>query len=519
MDMLALNPTGLLAKIFGQDARRPMPPSWVPPAEQGGTPGSPQGAMTWDWYRQQIEMSQERLDLYRDYEEMDQDDLIASILDAIAEDAAQTDWMTGKNIWVESDDPEIEKEGNAAFDRWNSQDNCAGICRESAKFGDDFEFLHQQRGVGIVAHEYIPPQLVWRHERQGRLSGFMLTDQPNPRMEDMMLPWQISHFVRRGGRRYPGVQYGDSWIRPARRIYRKLQMSEDAMVIYRLTKAPDKDVFYIDVGEAPPDEQVSILKMWRRFMKKNISYNAQDGILRGELNPLAYDESIFWPTKKDNGSKVERLPGSNNIGDIIDVEFLVNRLFAALRAPKDYFGFGESGAFDRGKALEQQDIRWARGIKAIQLAATRGYARMLEIHFALRGVDVTLPNHAFSVKMSPPSALDELQRADLYDARLRSMEGLTRLVADFQGLNKKAWYKFLLEKFGGFRHGFFEQFLEKAKQDGADMHGLEGQELTSQEKRFLTECYPRQLAGELHAIASNGTPSWDVRESLPRMAV
>ena len=523
---LTLNPTGLLAKMFGQDVRRPIPPQWIPTGEiPPGAAGDGQPThQTWQWYTQQLELSQERLDLYRDYAEMDQDDVISSVLDAVAEDATQRDFMTDKMIWCESVNPQIEKEANETLERLDAEDHAPGICRETAKNGDCFEYLHHQRGHGVIAHEFVPPEQVWRYERAGRLSGFTMSEQPVPNPEHLMLPWQFCHFLRRGGRRYPGVQYGDAWIRPARRIYRKLQMSEDAMVMYRLKMAPDRDVYYIDVGEAPPDQQVAIVKMWKRLFKKNISYDPGTGLLRGELNPLAYDEDIFWPTKDGNDSRVERLSGSANVGEIFDVEFLVNRLFSALRAPKDYFGFGDSGGFDRGKSLEQQDIRWARGVKAIQLACTRGYSRIVQIDFALRGIDPTLPTNEFTIKMTPVSALDEIQRADLYDIRLRSMEGLTRLVSDMDGLNKKQWFRFLLHKFGGFRDGFLDQFMEQAKDDaqggvpGAGRFGLEGQTLSGLEQKFLLEALPDDIGQLIHSTVASGTPSSAVRDTLPRIA-
>lgn len=526
MPMLNLNPTGLLTKLFGQDVRRPVPPQWiptgeVPPGVGGIGQDGPQSAFTWDWYRVQLELSQERLDLYRDYEDMDQDDLIASVLDAVAEDGSQTDFMTGRRIWVESDNPQIEKMGLELLEKLDAESTCPQIIRETAKFGDNFEFVHHQRGIGVIAHEYVQPQMVWRYERAGRLSGFTMGEQPQPNPEQLQLPWQFIHFMRPGGRRYPGVQYGDAWIRPARRLYRKFRMVEDAMIMYRIRLVPDRDVYYIDVGEAPPDQQVSLVKMWKRLFKKNISYNLDTGILRGEVNPLAYDEDIFWPTKDGNDSRVERLRGSTNVGEIFDVEFLVNRMFSALRAPKEYFGFGEGGAFDRGKSLEQQDIRWARGVKNVQEAVTRGYVRLIQIHMALKGIDPLSSMNQFSVKMCPVSALDEIQRADLYDIRLRSMEGLTRLVSDLQGLDKKKWFKWLLEKFGGFREGFFDQFITQSGEDaqngvpGAGTFGLEGHDLTSSEKRFLMESLPQDIGYRIHSAISNGTRSTMVTDRLP----
>jgi len=529
-ELLSLNPTGLLAKLFGQGVRRPASAQWIPVGEdplgfssQGGVGGST--ASTWDWYRQQLEIGQERLDLYRDYDDMDQDDLVASVLDAVAEDGCQKDFMREKPIWVESKNKVLEKGANEVLERLEAEKHAPGIMREVAKYGDCFEYLHHSREIGVIAHEYVQPHNVWRYERSGRLSGFTFSEQPVQSGQDLMLPWQIAHFMRVGGRRYPGVQYGDALIRPARRLYRKMRMTEDAMIMYRIRMAPDRDVYYVDVGQAPPDQQVQIVKMWKRLFKKNISYNPQTGVLRGEFNPLASDESIFWPTKEGNNSRIERLSGSSNVGELFDVEFMVNRMFSALRAPKEYFGFGDSGGWDRGKSLEQQDIRWSRGVKSLQSAVCTGYARMLMIDMALRGVDPLATVNEFFVKMAAVSALDETQRADLYDTRLRSMEALTRLVSDLQGLDKKAWFKFLLSKFGGFDEQFLDQFVTQAKRDASDGvpgsggFGLEGCELSSREQRFLMESLPESIGVDIRSASMNGVSSLSLRESLPGLEV
>lgn len=148
---------------------------------------------------------------------------------------------------------------------------------------------------------------------------------------------------------------------------------------------------------------------------------------------------------------------------------------------------------------------------------------MLQIDFALRGIDPTTEGNEFVVKMTPVSALDEIQRSDLYDARLRAMEGLTRLVMDLEGLNRKAWFKFLLEKFGGFRQGFFDKFVDEAKADadkgvqGAGQFGLVGASLSPKEQKFLLEAIPPGMGDFIHSTVAAGTPSSLVCDKLPRL--
>ena len=521
------NSTRLLTQLFYRQAPPPIPTRTPNPNDDATIESRLEGS-TWSWYTKTLEMGLERSEALRDYSEMDNDDLIATVLDAISEDGAQTDFMTDCAVWVESENPEIERIGTELFEDLDLQCRAGSLIREIAKNGDVFEFLHQERGRGVVAVEYIPPHIVWRVERYGSLRGFTIGMEPTENEEELTLPYQINHMIRPGGAMMRGPRYGDSWLRPARRLWRKYNMMEDAMIMYRLRRAPDRDVYYIDVTGVPPTQQVQLVNRYRTQFKKSMMVDSSVTTgnperLRSEFNPLAPDEDVFWPTTRDNTSRVERLSGSSNVMDVHDIELMLNRMFGALRAPKEYFGFGDAGAFDRGKTLEQQDVRWGKGIGATQAGLRAGLVRLLQIHLSLLQIDPMSQANDFVIKMVQPSTLEELQRAELYDARLRAMQGLQQFVGEIENLDKTRWFAFLLEKFGRFRPSFLDKFLTEKPPEKDDNTGglgglgfpggmgMEGRDLTREEKRRIVEALNKTQPNLLKRIAAAGGGTWSLR--------
>lgn len=432
--------------------------------------------------------------------EMDYDDLVSSVLDAVTEDATQTDMISGRMLWISSDNQELQTLLMKFLDEMELEDKGPSIIREAAKFGDCFERVWYRRGEGVVGMEYMEPHRMSRYEEQGRLRGYTI-DVPAEMHSNVELfnPWDYLHYFRAIGRLRPDSGYGDAWARPARRLWRKLQMVEDSIILYRLKMAPDRFVYYTDVGESSAAEAVEIIRMWRRALKKHVLYQPDQGKLRVDQNPLAVDSDLFWPVKEGSTSRIEKLAGSaNTMGEIHDYELLVKRLFSVLRAPPSYFGMKEEGAvIDNGKSLAQQDVRWARGIKACQKSLTRGTTRLCQIHMAMLGIDPTDEDAQFEVQMAPVSYLEEQQRLEVFDLRSRAIDAISRVLTEVDGLDKKRWIGWLLWKFGGLSKGFLDQFVggpgtqtpapPPVGQEGTPVPGVAGEPLAQSEQESLVD--------------------------------
>lgn len=512
MGWLQLNPTGILAQLFAEPPHPP-PVRSDPFAELGSDISDPRNM--YEYYQRQLAVSRERLDAYRDYEDMDYDDLITSVLDALAEDCTQQDFISQRVVWIESENADVKDLMTELLDNLKIEERAPKIIRETAKYGDAFYDMVQMPGEGVLALDYMDPKVVWRHEVQGILKGWQLTKDLTPRDDEVLPPWLICHFMRTTGREQVGATYGDSFIRPARRLYRKYQMVEDAMILYRLRRAPDRDVYYVDVGTAPSQEAPQIVRLWRSMLKKTMWYSPQQpGKMRSELNPLSYDEDLFWPIRENSNSRVERLTGSTNTDQIYDVEMLMNRLFSTIRAPKEYFGFGDDRSLiDTGKSLAQQDIRWARGCKSLQHSLTRGIMNIGAVHMALLGINPQVPENEFQVHMTPVSNLDEQQRAEIYDARTQVMDSLNRLVSEIDNIDKKAWLSWMMTKFGGLPPHLLDQFIQDAEKEGAAMDGLQGESLTESDKVVLTR-HLGDLTGDFSNIVGVSTSSATLNGNL-----
>jgi len=244
---------------------------------------------------------------------------------------------------------------------------------------------------------------------------------------------------------------------------------------------------------------MDLIRSWRQAIKRK-QLRTEQGY-RYEQYPVGIDEDIFWPTFPESNSRIERLQGSSNTDNVYDVLLMIRKLFAALRCPPGYFGFDrEGGGWETGKALAQQDIRWARGCKSVQRGCTKGWARLLKIHLALKGIDPSLPKNRFSVHQSPVSILDEQMKADLYEARIRAMDALNRIIGDLEGLNRKAWFNWLLSNLAGFSPEFLNKFVEESKDSGAGVEGLVGKSLDGNDGRKLVEILSSTSSGILRGI-------------------
>lgn len=535
MDVLHLNPVGLLAKVFSKP-RRPERYGIDPNRDDLSKPVTPS---VWEYYKDNIQITRERLEAYRDEVEMDYDDLVSAVLSTVAEDCTQTDMVSGRVVWISSDNRELQKLLMKLLDVLDAEQQCGSVIREATKFGDCFERVHYRRGTGVLGLEYYEPQRVFRVEEKGRLRGYTI-DTPMEMHSQSVLynPWDFIQFSRNIGKLRPGWGYGGSWIEPARRLWRKLQMVEDSIIMYRLKMAPDRWVFYVDVGEASAAESVDIVRMWRKALKKQVLYRPETGSLRVDRSPLAVDDDWFWPTKEGSQSRIEKLAGSSNtMGELHDYEMLVKRLFSVLRAPPSYFGMREEGGalIDNGKTLAMQDARWARGCVGSQRAWTRGVARLCQIHMALKGIDPTDAANQFEVQMAPISYIDEQQRLEVFDLRSRAIDAISRVLSDVDGLDKKRWVSWLLWKFGGLSKGFLDQFIDRNSQakpiteplppegpnpeEVPQIPGIEGEPLTRTEQESLVEAlgpeFLRQLRPFCEFLDGNTRSSATLNELIP----
>jgi hypothetical protein len=343
------------------------------------------------------------------------------------------------------------------FERVGMEEIGPAIIRRTSQFGDDFEAITHNSETGDIIYLQSPPPInIARVQEYGKLLGFRpnssgkaqtAKQQQTEAGKVKWRPWEIIHF--RMPSRSRDALYGDSILYPASTAWETLKMVEDSLVVYRMTKAADRMVYYVDVGNATAEEAYDIVNRWKKAIKKREHFNKGTGDYRNQLNPMAIDADIFWATRDGSQSRIDKLQGTPNISDIVDIEYQRNKVFGSLRIPKGYMGFEENtGALSGESTLSAQSVRFASTIKSIRKSFLTGIRRLVAIQLVYKGIDPQDPKNAFKVGMAPISYLDELLRSKVYQLRMDMVQ--TAMNVGLQApeiIDQKRWLTWCLRRF------------------------------------------------------------------------
>jgi hypothetical protein len=213
---------------------------------------------------------------------------------------------------------------------------------------------------------------------------------------------------------------------------------EDAMMVYRLTRAPERRIFYIDVGQLPPFKAEAFVdRMKDQFRKKKVQTGRGTGAnaVDERWHAPAADEDYWVPIRPNANTRIETLPGAQNLGEIDDALYFRNKLFTALNFPKNYMSNEDPGA--TRITLSAQDARFARMVERIQASIEDGILEICERHLEMRG----FPSDAFEdlkIQMTPPSSWKELSEAEIMNNRINVVTTLksSMLMSDYDLLTK-----------------------------------------------------------------------------------
>ena len=233
--------------------------------------------------------------------------------------------------------------------------------------------------------------------------------------------------------------YGQSLIEPARGPAHQLRLMEDAMMVYRLTRAPERRVFYIDVGQLPPFKaEAFVERMKSQFRKKKVQGGGGTtgaNAVEERWHAPAADEDYWLPIRPSANTRIETLPGAQNLGEIDDALYFRNKLFTALNFPKNYFNTEDAGA--TRITLSAQDARFARMIERIQSSMEDAILEICERHLEMRGFPSS-DYEDLKILMTPPSAWKELSEAEIMNNRMNMVTTLksSMIMSDYDLLTK-----------------------------------------------------------------------------------
>ena len=434
------------------------------------------GSIQFDYYQ-----NQNRMDRYADFDQMEYTPEIASALDIYADEMTTfSSYRPMINILCANQEIKSVVD-TLLYNTLNVSFNMYGWCRSMCKYGDFFLYLDIEQDEGIKNTIGIPVNEVERLEGEDKNNPNYVQYQWNT--AGMTFEnWQVGHFRILGNDKF--APYGTSILEPSRRIWRQLTLLEDAVMAYRIVRSPERRVFYIDVGNVPPEDVEQYMQKVMTQMKRNQIVDVDSGRVDLRYNPFSVEEDYYIPVRgQASGTKIDSISGGSYTGDIDDVKYLRDKLFSALKIPMSYLSMGDGASEDKS-TLAQKDIRFARTIQRLQRSVVSELEKIAIIHlFTLgyRGNDLL----SFKLSLNNPSKLAELQELEHWKARFEAADGASqgyfsrRWVANnILNVTEKEFERMQSEMFYDKKHDFMlEQVGETAEAEtggGGITGGLTG---------------------------------------------
>ena len=380
---------------------------------------------------QSMAYHQVRRELFRDYDAMDNDPIISSALDIYADESTLKNEF-GDVVQIKSKNEKVKEIlENLFYDILNIEFNLWSWTRNMVKYGDFFLLQEIQPGVGIINVRPLPVYDTERLENTDETNPnyvkFKVNNDPNGKGE--YENYEIVHFRLLSDTNF--LPYGKAMIENGRRIWKQVSLMEDAMLIHRIMRAPDKRVFKIDIGNIPPQEVDNYMQRIINKMKKTPFVDKRTGDYNLKYNIQNLTEDFFLPVRGgDSGTSIESLGGLEYTA-IDDIDYLKNKMFAALKIPKAYLGYDENV---NGKAtLAAEDVRFARTIERIQRTLISELTKLAVTHLAAQGIEGS-EMVDFELDLVNPSTIYEQEKVNLWSEKVR-------LVSDISALNmvSKDW--------------------------------------------------------------------------------
>tara|TARA_R110001592_G_scaffold250990_1_gene513612 strand:- start:990 stop:2834 length:1845 start_codon:yes stop_codon:yes gene_type:complete len=365
-----------------------------------------------------------RIELFKDYEAMDSDSIISSALDIYADECTAKDEFDD-TLTITTNNAQIHKVlHNLFYDILNVEFNLWPWVRSVLKYGDFYLHLNITEKFGVTnaepisAYEMVreegmdpqnPNKVTFKRDMMGGIGSATMIHRNDAEEYDN---FEIAHFRLLNDTNF--LPYGRSLLEPARKVWKQLTLMEDAMLIHRIMRAPDKRIFKIDIGNIPPNEVDAFMEGMINKMKKVPFMDENTGEYNLKYNMQNILEDFYLPVRgAESGTSIETTPGLQ-MDSIPDIEYLQNRMLGALKIPKAYLGYLEDTT---GKAsLASQDFRFARTIERVQKIIVSELTKIAIVHLYSQGfTDEEIVD--FSLKLTPPSTYYEREKLELWTSK------------------------------------------------------------------------------------------------------
>ena len=367
-----------------------------------------------------------RVQLYTDYEAMDTDAIVASALDIIADECTLKN-EHGEMLHVRSSDENIQKIlYNLFYDVLNIEFNLWSWARNMCKYGDFYLKLEIAEKFGVYNVIPFSAYSIIREEGTNPKNPTYVRFKYDPTsVSGITTPqtqyalgtatsdiyfenYEMAHFRLISDVNY--LPYGRSYLEPGRKIFKQMILMEDAMLIHRIVRAPEKRIFYMNVGAIPPNEVEAFMQKTVQKLKKVPFVDPTTGQYNLKYNMMNMMEDFYIPVRgNDQSTRIDTAKGLEYNG-IEDVAYLRDKLFAALKIPKAFMGYEKDLT---GKAtLAAEDIRFARTVERIQKILLSELTKIALVHLYTQGYDGEMLTN-FELNLTTPSIIYDQERVNL----------------------------------------------------------------------------------------------------------
>jgi len=389
------------------------------------------GYSNYSWYARLMTGSSQRINKYGEYDQMDEDVEVSRCLDTIADEMTSTNTNTNLplDLIVQPDNMENIPDStistlNAALRYWvdihDLDFSMFDIARNLVKYGD--VFFKRADNSSTKKWTYIAPQLVkaamvdendvtniigWQIHRGNTVANSdQFNSLTNQEQEcDVMSSEKIIRFTLNTNMSVQ-APFGVSVLQSVYKAHKQKDLIEDAIIIYRIQRAPERRVFYLDTAGMPPHR----VKKYMENVKTEIrqrkipSTSGGQSTVDSTYNPQSIGEDFFFSIRGDKGSRVETLPGGASVGETSDLEYFTSKLYRGLRIPSSYMQQeGDGAVFNDGRVgfAYIQELNFSKYVQRLQ----RNMSSILDDEFKtfLRAVGIAIDKSIFKIQLPPPN--------------------------------------------------------------------------------------------------------------------
>ncbi len=408
------------------------------------------------WYQRLVQGSASRMTRYREYDLMDNDVEVSRALDTIAEELTGNNSKTDEPIDVDllSEDEENVESAvvltlKAALRRWGQihdwENKLYSVTRMTAKYGDVFfrknmkshfkkwEFIHPKNVLAAIVDQDDATKVVaWqvkKNTNKPKSGGYGMplgARQDSQYETEIVDAKEVVRFTLNDDMS-DTAPFGESVLRPVYRAHKQKELLEDAIIIYRVQRAPERRVFYIDVGKMPPARVKQYLESIKNEIKqkKIPTHHGGASEVDSVYNPHSMSEDFFFAQRPDGrGSKVDTLPGGQGLGELADLEYFQKKVWRGLKVPASYMVEQQEGGqiWNDGKVgvAYIQELRFSQYIERLQSM----FETVLDDEFKkfLKLSDILIDDSMYRLRLPSPSNFGKYRQFEL-DSQLLSGYG------------------------------------------------------------------------------------------------